>query len=48
MSLSGTSVRCHIEEKHEIAVYIHVVGYLETRFRVVNARHFKERIVSHD
>jgi len=48
MSLTGCSIRCEVEEQHDIAVYIHVVSYLETRVRVVNARTFKERPLHHD
>jgi len=48
MSLRGGSIVCQVEAEHEIAAYIHVVSYLETRVRVVNARNFKERPVPHD
>jgi len=48
MSLRGGSIGCQVEEFHEIAVYVHVVSYLETRIRVVNTRTFKERPVPHD
>ena len=48
MSLRGSSIRCQVEDTHEIAVYIHVVSYLGIRVRVVNARNFKERPVPHD
>ena len=34
---------CQVQKWHEIAVYIHVVIYLDTRVRVENARPLKER-----
>jgi len=39
---------CHVEKQHEITVYIHIVSYLESRVRVVNARRLEKRPVGHD
>ena len=48
MSLCSSSVRCQVEKQHEIAAYIRVVSYLESRIRVVNTRPFEERSLHHD
>ena len=48
MAFRRCQIRCKIVHYHEETVYIHVVSYLESRVRVVNADAFEQCSLSFD
>jgi len=48
MSLLRAPIRCEVKELHEIAVYIHIVCYLQSRVRVTYAGRLEQPPVAHD
>ena len=47
VALRGSTVGCEIKENHKVPLKEHVVGDLDTRIAVVDARAAKQRLVSH-
>ena len=43
-----TLVRCYIEVQDKVSGYVHILCYLESRFRVVNVISLEERSKPHD